>query len=149
LGRETTMVGRDRELAALEGLFAECASEPVARVGLVTGLAGAGKSRLRYELLRRFERMETPPTVLLGRGDSLSAGSPLGMIAEQIRKAAGLLDGEHGAPARAKLARRVSVTVPAPDAQRITEFLGEIAALPFPDQESPALRAARKDPVLM
>ncbi|HUJ63486.1 MAG TPA: protein kinase, partial [Kofleriaceae bacterium] len=54
LGRPTPCVGRDRELAVLVGLFEQAASEPIARAVLVTGPAGIGKSRVRFELLARL-----------------------------------------------------------------------------------------------
>ena len=41
MGRPTACVGRDKELAFIEGIFAECESEPVARVVLVTAPADA------------------------------------------------------------------------------------------------------------
>ena len=58
LGKATVCVGRDRELALLEGTFEECVDEPVARAVLVTAAAGGGKSRLRHELVERLRRHE-------------------------------------------------------------------------------------------
>ncbi|HEY6879214.1 MAG TPA: serine/threonine-protein kinase, partial [Polyangiales bacterium] len=51
LGQPTRFVGRDRELSQLSLSFRECVEEKVARPVLVTAAPGAGKSRLRYELL--------------------------------------------------------------------------------------------------
>src|SRR5262249_15634112 len=42
LGRPTAFVGRERELAALEALFAECVGEPAARAAMVVAAAGVG-----------------------------------------------------------------------------------------------------------
>src|SRR6185503_12249455 len=70
-GRETPTVGRDRELRTLDAISAESRSERVARGVLVTGPAGSGKSRLRYEFLRRLAQEAPETTVLFGRGDSL------------------------------------------------------------------------------
>lgn len=53
LGKATPFVGRDKELAILDAIFAECTAEPVARAVLVTGPPGVGKSRLRRELAQR------------------------------------------------------------------------------------------------
>src|SRR5262249_54195492 len=53
LGMPTTCVGRDWEIATLEGLLEQCIEESSARAVLVTGPAGMGKSRIAYELLRR------------------------------------------------------------------------------------------------
>ena len=52
LGKPTSCVGRTREIATLEGVFAGCVSERVASPVLVVGPAGSGKSRLGRELLR-------------------------------------------------------------------------------------------------
>src|SRR5262249_6309878 len=72
LGKSMPCVGRDRELGVLSCLFDECVSEPIARAVLVTGVEGIGKSRVRFELLRRIEA--SPPEgarveVWFGRGD--------------------------------------------------------------------------------
>ena len=45
LGRPTPFVGRERELASLDGLIDECVAESVARAVLVTAPEGLGKSR--------------------------------------------------------------------------------------------------------
>jgi len=74
LGTATSCVGRDRELALLEGTFDECITEPVARAVLVTAPAGGGKSRLRHELLARLHERRAPLQRLLGRGDAMAAG---------------------------------------------------------------------------
>src|SRR3954468_19557851 len=49
LGRPTSCVGRDWELAALAGLLDEAIEESAARVVVVTAAAGMGKSRLGAE----------------------------------------------------------------------------------------------------
>ena len=48
-GLETSLVGRDRELASVKELFHATAEDQRARLLLVTGLPGVGKSRLRWE----------------------------------------------------------------------------------------------------
>src|SRR5690606_10966242 len=54
LGVPTPFVGRARVLGHLEATVAECVEERAARVVLVTGQAGAGKTRLAGELVRRL-----------------------------------------------------------------------------------------------
>src|SRR5690606_1011704 len=44
LGRPTPTVGRDKEIALLEGVFRELTQEGTARAAIVTGAAGVGKS---------------------------------------------------------------------------------------------------------
>ena len=153
LGKATPCVGRDRELALLAGLYDECIAEPIARAVLITGAAGVGKSRVRFELLRRIrERPGVAPEVWLGRGDALRAGSPFGMLAPALRRAAGILDGEPAEVRRHKLRARVmrnAVFPDDPDVTRTTWFLGELVGVPFPDDDALELRAARADPMLM
>ena len=149
LGKPSAWVGREREIAMLEAVFVECASEPMARAVLVTAPAGTGKSRLRQELLTRLAARDEPPSVLFAQGDSLSAGSPFVMIAPAVRRSADIRDGEPLEVRRAKLAARVARNVPPAERDRVTMFLGELVQAPFEDAESEALRAARRDPMLM
>ncbi len=95
LGRSTPCVGRERELGVLESLVGEVLGESVARVALVTGDPGVGKSRVRYELLRRLEVTaknvgSATPVVWLGRGDPMAEGSPLGLLGSALRFALGV-----------------------------------------------------------
>jgi hypothetical protein len=149
LGKATSCVGRDRELALLEGTFDECLTEPVARAVLVTAPAGGGKSRLRHELLTRLRERRVPFQLLLGRGDAMAAGSPFGLLAPAIRMAAGLTGVEPDDVRREKLLARVTRHLPEETARRTAEFLGELTGIPFPEAASPALHAARHDPRLM
>ncbi|WP_441291485.1 protein kinase domain-containing protein [Sorangium sp. KYC3313] len=147
LGKLTTCVGRERELRALEDVLDECATEGVARVVLVTAGAGVGKSRLAHELLRRVEARSEPVTVWRAHGDPMRGGAPLGLLAQTVRRAAGLLDDEPAEARREKLAARVARHVGEAARERVTELLGELVGAPFP--ESPALRAARQDRAVM
>ncbi len=150
LGRSTECVGRERELIALEALFDECVSEPVARAALIIGEAGLGKSRLRYELLLRLAEHETQSAVLLGRADSLSAGSPFGLLRHALRRSAELFDGEPIETSREKLRARVSRNVKDTTlAQEVAAYLGELAGVPFDSNATGSLAAARADPTRM
>jgi serine/threonine protein kinase/tetratricopeptide (TPR) repeat protein len=149
LGKSTSCVGRDRELASLTALFDECASEPVARAAVIVGAPGAGKSRLRQELIRRLHARGNELEVWVGRGDVVSAGSPLDLIAQAVRAAAGISGGEPLAERREKLRRRVEKRVAPSESARVCEFLGELTGIPFPSDDSPPLSAARQDAVLM
>jgi tetratricopeptide (TPR) repeat protein len=149
LGRSTICVGRERELALLEGTFVECVEEPVARAVLVTAPAGGGKSRLRHELGERLRRRGDAFEILLGRGDAIAAGSPFGLLAPAIRGAAGIASGDAPPLRQKKLKALVGRHVPLEAARRVSEFLGELTGIPFEDDPGPALHAARKDPRLM
>jgi serine/threonine protein kinase len=149
LGKPTPCVGREAELGMLELVFAGCIEDAAPRAVLVTAPPGAGKSRLRHELVRRVEGRGDTVQILLGRGDPLTAGSAWGLLGQALRRHAGILDGEEPAVRRTKLARRVSEHLPAADRERVAAFLGEAAGVTFPDEGHPKLRAARQDPLIM
>ncbi|HET9993165.1 MAG TPA: AAA family ATPase, partial [Kofleriaceae bacterium] len=147
LGKATPCVGRDRELGVLAGLYEECIAEPLARAVIVAGAAGIGKSRVRVEVLRRIQARGEPVEVWIGRGDPLRAGSPYGMIAPALRRAAGIQDGEPIEVRRQKLRARASRNADAIGLS--TVFLGEMIGAQFDDEDHEQLRAARQDPSLM
>lgn len=149
LGKEMPCVGRDRELGTLEALYDECIGEPVARAVLVTAPAGGGKSRIRHEILDRIQSRGEPFELLIGRGDSIRAGAPFAMLGPALRSAAGISGTESLEIQQKRLASHVGKSVKADMRQRVAAFLGEIAGVPFPDENLPALRAARQDPRLM
>jgi len=158
LGRQTKCVGRARELRNLEALFEECVAEPVARAVLVTAAAGVGKSRIRYELMRRLIDRGTVVDedgekrrfqIWLGRGDPMSAGSAFAILSSAIRHATGVRMGESLDLRRRKLMARVAKCIPNEEQQRVAEFLGELIGTPFDDEGRVQLRAARRDPMLM
>jgi tetratricopeptide (TPR) repeat protein len=149
LGRPTQFVGRERELATLEAAVRGCAQDRVAGVALVTGRSGAGKSRLRRELVRRLREQDDRIEIWTARGDPMSAGSPLGMLAQVVRDVAGVVEGETLRTRQAKLVARVGRHVAPAEQGRVVEFLGELAGIRFQEARSPQLRAARRSPVLM
>jgi hypothetical protein len=149
LGRPTPCVGREQELALLDMTFTTCVEESTAQALLVTAPAGVGKSRLRHEFLRRIQRHTPPALVLVGRGDPMSAGSVDGLLAQALRRLCGLSGGEPLEERRARLSQRLSQHLPKAQAQEVVEFLGELCAIPFADEHSPRLKAARGDPQMM
>jgi eukaryotic-like serine/threonine-protein kinase len=145
LGRDTPCVGRDRELSLLTSTFEECVGEEVARAIVITGAPGMGKSRLRYELVKRVRgRCE----VWIARGDPIAQNGPFYMLGQVIRGAAGLLEGEPQEVSVQKLRARVARHVDAGSVARVTAFLGELIDLPI-DDGSLEVTAARQDTVLM
>jgi tetratricopeptide (TPR) repeat protein len=155
LGRPTSCVGRDWELGALAGILDECIEEPAARVAVVTAVAGMGKSRLGAEFISRVRERQPEVAVWIGRGDSLRAGSTLDLLAQALRGALGLRDGEPLSERRDKLRARVAEHVPPGDRDRVAAFLGELIGAPVSDDDGAAgaagaaLRAARLDAQLM
>ncbi len=149
LSKPTECVSREAELGTLQAAFDAVVEEPCARVLLITAAAGVGKSRLRYELVRRLEARGSRFQLLMGRSDPLNAGAPFGVLASAIRRAADVYDGEPAEVQRAKLRARLSRLLPPKVAPRVVEFVGELVGVPFPDSDSIQLRAARQDTLLM
>jgi tetratricopeptide (TPR) repeat protein len=150
LGKPTPCVGRERELALLAGLLEESAQEHVARCALVVGPPGIGKSRVRFELLRRAERLDPAPTVFFARADAVAKSAPFGLVGQALRRAAGVFDGEPALLQRAKLSAFVARSFQGEDRQRITEFLAEVIGAPFDASDASQLfTAARSDTQLM
>ena len=151
LGRPTSCVGRDWELELLTGILDESIDEGEARGVLVTAAAGIGKSRLAAELVRRVKERHATTAIWVGRGDSLRAGATLDLLAQALRGALGIHEGEALAERWEQIRARVAAHVPAGDRRRVTEFLAERVGAPLPDGEaaSAQLRAARSDAQLM
>ena len=148
LGKPTPFVGREREISTLVGIFEECVAEPVARAVLVTGQAGAGKSRLVTEFLRRVHELG-PVELWLTRGDAMTEGSPFSLLARLVRAGCGIIAGEPLVVRQQKLRARVARHLADSEVARVTEFVGELASVHFPDAQSVQLRAARQDSTLM
>ena len=133
LGRPTPCVGRDRELAFLEGLYDESVEESAARVALVVAPPGTGKSRLRRELLLRVAGRTQAPLVLLALGDPLR-GAPMAMLGETLRRAAGCFEIEKRSDEASHLASWLGRRLDAATAASTVPLLVELAGFaPNPD----------------
>jgi eukaryotic-like serine/threonine-protein kinase len=148
LGKDVACVGREPELALLDGIFT-AAMDSDAQAVLVTAPAGVGKTRLRQELVSRIEQRGGRFELLLGRADSVRAGSPFGLVAPAIRWAAGVSTEDSPTTRCQKLQARISLHLAGEKARRVAEFLGELAGIHFLEGSSAALHAARQDARLM
>jgi hypothetical protein len=80
-------VGREAELASLLAIAREAFRAPKARVVLLTGLAGIGKSSLVRELLERLREVDAKPTIWSAYADPMSAGSALRLVSALLDSA--------------------------------------------------------------
>jgi eukaryotic-like serine/threonine-protein kinase len=128
LGKATAFVGRDRELAFLEGLYDASVEEPGARAALVIGPPGVGKSRLRAEVVGKLQRRDEPPEIWIGRADPVRAGSPFSLLADALRASLGLRGGEAKEAQLAAIQARVSERLP-DEGRHVGEALAQIVGV--------------------
>lgn len=88
LGKPWPCIGREQELGVLDALLSGCIEESQPQAVRLSAPSGYGKSRLRQEFLRRVQHRDV--TILSGRGDSLLAAVPFGVLLQVLRKWAGL-----------------------------------------------------------
>ncbi len=148
LGRITPTVGREKEIALLQGIFAELVEDGTPRAALVTGPAGIGKSRVRSELMQRLELSPRRPEMLLCRGDPMSRGGSLSALGRALRALMGVHDGDPSLDQINKVRAHVSARLPR-SLRFLAAFLGELIGVPFPDDADEPLRAARTSAQLM
>jgi class 3 adenylate cyclase/tetratricopeptide (TPR) repeat protein len=94
------LVGRDREIAALDAGFRRAVAGPECRLVTLLGEAGVGKSRLIEEFVRR---VGDEAAVLRGRCLSYGDGITFWPLAEVLRQAAGIVPEDSEEDARIKL----------------------------------------------
>lgn len=138
-GKPLACIGRDSELAMLDGVFAACRDDSVARGALVIGPPGIGKTRLRREFLQRLRSRDEPHLALVGAGDPLNVGESYALLGQALRRQSGIAEREilgltPGLPIdrRALLATWLSEHAPAMDPARALFCLNEICGIPQP-----------------
>jgi tetratricopeptide (TPR) repeat protein len=148
LGRATPTVGREKEIALLQGTYGELVEDGSPRAAIVIGSAGIGKSRVRSELMQRLELAPQKPVVLVCRGDPMSRGSSLSALGRALRQQMGVHDGEKPFEQVAKVKQQVSARMPR-TLRFLAGFLGELVGVSFPEDADEPLRAARASAQLM
>lgn len=148
LEQPAPFIVRERETSLLVDLFENTVEEAQASVALVTAPAGAGKARLREELLRRVGARGEPVEIWSASGNPMSAGSAFAMISAAARSAFGIASDEEAVAACAKISAFVARWIEGASTARVSRFLGELLGFPFPDDDE-QLFAARRDVILM
>ena len=100
------MVGRERELGVLTGIWERVIEEGRAQLATVFGPAGIGKSRLGIELATLVA--DQGARVLRGRATPYGASAPYSAFAQLVKQTATIFDSDEPAEARAKLAAAIA-----------------------------------------
>jgi class 3 adenylate cyclase len=95
------MIGRDRELAVLTGVWNRVVDEGRSHFVTVFGPAGIGKSRIALELAQLVAGQGA--RVIRGRSAPYGAASPYGAFAQQVKQTARIFDSDETAEAKDKL----------------------------------------------
>jgi serine/threonine-protein kinase len=152
MGKLVPFVGREKELALLEGIIAEAIDDRAPRAALVLAAPGLGKSRLARELAARL-RERGDVRLVEARAEAVTAGATHALLRGAIRSAVGLETGSSDhARVRGYVGELTASAMPAPQAisaDRLADFLGELAGAPRADAPGPELASARSDPELM
>jgi class 3 adenylate cyclase/tetratricopeptide (TPR) repeat protein len=131
LGDEAPFLGRDAELGLLIGRLLDTGERLVPRSVLLTGEAGVGKTRLAQEV-GRFAGELPGARVLWGRCAPYGEGRDLAAVAELVRTACGIAEGDDVDTALARVVRTVDRLehpsyggqVPRAMAERLQALLG-------------------------
>jgi class 3 adenylate cyclase len=115
------IVGRERELAVLTGLWERVNAEERAQFVTVFGPAGIGKSRLALELSQLVAAKGA--RVVRGRSTPYGASTPYSAFAQQVKQIARIFDNDDPAYAR----------------ERLLEGMAELAGPAAAEEHSPQL----------
>ena len=135
---QAPLLGRDRELDVLHGLLDEAIRTGRPSLGLVTGAAGIGKSRLMREFLEQAEARVPNLRVLRGRCRSTGHGITYWALGEIVRQACRISLDDSAETARGKLEQSVSSLLDhsgrdAQDASNVIFALAMTAGIGIPD----------------
>ena len=132
------MVGRERELDALTGIWQRVADERRPHLVTVFGAAGIGKSRLALEFSQYVASRDG--RVIRGRSTPYGASSPYSAFAQHVKQVAGVFDSDQLTDARAKLHVAVAELVGSTAAEEHSAHLAMLVGLgadsDVPDRET-------------
>jgi adenylate cyclase len=106
--RATPLIGREGELARLEGAIDRVTREGSAHLLTLIGQAGVGKSRLLLEFQLRLAARETLPLLLSGRCSAFGQSGSYWPLIEMLRGACSISLDDDAATARGKLIDRLA-----------------------------------------
>jgi class 3 adenylate cyclase/predicted ATPase len=139
-GLEAPLVGRDAELRTVKDLFHAAADRRVARLVLVSGPAGVGKSRLGWEFEKYADGLAAEVWWHRGRCLSYGEGVAFWALAEMVRQRLGIAEEDPAEAAAAKLAEGLSQSVPDVDERAyVSVRVGRLLGVPAAGDDAVAL----------
>jgi class 3 adenylate cyclase len=105
-GAHVPMIGRDRELGVLTGVWERVVEAGRSHFVTAFGPAGIGKSRIALELAQLVAGQGA--RVIRGRSTPYGASSPYSAFAQQVKQTARIFDSDDAAEAREKLAEAIA-----------------------------------------
>jgi class 3 adenylate cyclase len=121
------MVGRERELGVLTGIWERVAEERRPHLVTVFGEAGIGKSRLALEFSQQIGAQGG--RVMRGRSTPYGASSPYSAFAQHVKQVAQVFDSDELPDAQAKLHSALVELVGPSEAHAHAEHLGMLIGL--------------------
>src|SRR5438093_7478748 len=118
---DSPMVGRDRQLGLLSQIFGSAVADRACHLFTVIGSPGVGKSRLVYEFVDAVQR---DALVLRGRCLPYGDGITYWAVAEMVKQAAAITDGDDPDGATSKIAALVPAEEREPVADRLMQAFG-------------------------
>jgi class 3 adenylate cyclase len=100
------MIGRERELAVLTGIWERVVDDGRAHFVTVLGPSGIGKSRIALELAQLVG--DQGARVIRGRSTPYGASSPYSAFGQQVKQIAGIFDSDDEVEAEAKLSAAIA-----------------------------------------
>ena len=132
-GLEAPLVGRDAELRTIREMFHAAADRRAARMVLVCGPAGAGKSRLAWEFEKYTDGLASTLWWHRGQCAAYGEGAPFRALAQIIRQRLGIAEDAPTAEAARRLAEGLERFVPeAAEREYTGSRLGRLLGLALP-----------------
>ena len=143
--RESPLVGRVEELAAVETLYERVIEEETPHLITLVGEAGVGKSRLLRELEQRLDAHPTQPAFRTGRSLRYGSGTVFWALGEVLRAEVGIVDSDTADEAWGKLSGYVREAADSSDlaaGDRQAALIGRLLGVDSP----PELTSDEDDP---
>jgi class 3 adenylate cyclase/tetratricopeptide (TPR) repeat protein len=117
-GLEAPFLGRDRDLRMIKELFHDSAEHSRARLVVVSGAAGVGKSRLGWEFFKYLDGISQMALWHVGRCLSYGEGVAYWALAEMVRMRLRIAEGDPDDLALAKLQTGLDEYITDPEERR-------------------------------